>query len=192
METHDHGLLRICIAFVVSSAKASIGTNSPLPPKSTSTNYCDIPDSKIHGANMGPIWGPVNFAIWVYRGPCSPNNLRCKTPARVVFDEIVFFKLVFVIINFKRPVQRCTTQHHQDAWLQITATSLIVRFMGPTWGPSGADRTQVGPMLVPWILLSGITRVLVWPCSESPLSDVVPDHGVKWRKDLSYGCDAAG
>ena len=27
--------------------------------------------------------------------------------------------------------------------------SLIVRFMGPTWGPPGADRTQVGPMLVP-------------------------------------------
>ena len=28
--------------------------------------------------------------------------------------------------------------------------------MGPTWGPPGADRTQVGPMLDPWTLLSGI------------------------------------
>ena len=35
-------------------------------------------------------------------------------------------------------------------------TSLIARFMGPTWGPSGPDRTQVGPMLAPWILLSEI------------------------------------
>ena len=35
-------------------------------------------------------------------------------------------------------------------------TSLIARFMGPTWGPSGADRTQVGPMLAPWTLLSGL------------------------------------
>ena len=36
--------------------------------------YGDIPDSKVHGANMGPIWGrqdpggphvgPMNFAIW--------------------------------------------------------------------------------------------------------------------------------
>ena len=34
-------------------------------------------------------------------------------------------------------------------------TALIARFMGPTWGPSGADRTQVGPILAPWILLSG-------------------------------------
>ena len=27
--------------------------------------------------------------------------------------------------------------------------------MGPTWGLPGADRTQVGPMLAPWTLLSG-------------------------------------
>ena len=32
---------------------------------------------------------------------------------------------------------------------------LIARFMGPTLGPPGADRTQVGPMLAPWSLLSG-------------------------------------
>ena len=31
----------------------------------------------------------------------------------------------------------------------------ISRFMGPTWGPPGANMTQVGPMLVPWTLLSG-------------------------------------
>ena len=33
--------------------------------------------------------------------------------------------------------------------------ALIARVMGPTWGPSGADRTQVGPVLAPWTLLSG-------------------------------------
>ena len=27
-----------------------------------------------------------------------------------------------------------------------TSSPLIARFMGPTWGPSGADRTQVDPM----------------------------------------------
>ena len=31
----------------------------------------------------------------------------------------------------------------------IMHTSLIARFMGPTWDTSGADRTQVGPMLAP-------------------------------------------
>ena len=37
----------------------------------------------------------------------------------------------------------------------ILLTALIERLMGPTWGPSGADRTQVGPMLASWTLLSG-------------------------------------
>ena len=27
--------------------------------------------------------------------------------------------------------------------------------MGPTWGPSGSCRSQMGPMLTPWTLLSG-------------------------------------
>ena len=30
--------------------------------------------------------------------------------------------------------------------------TLIARFIGPSWGSSGADRTQVGPMLAPWTL----------------------------------------
>ena len=38
-------------------------------------------------------------------------------------------------------------------------SSLIARLMVPTWGPSGADRTQVGPMLAPWTLLSGIQHL---------------------------------
>ena len=39
--------------------------------------------------------------------------------------------------------------------LNKNKNTLIAGFMGPTWGPSGADRTQVGPMLAPWTLLSG-------------------------------------
>ena len=33
--------------------------------------------------------------------------------------------------------------------------TLMARFMETTWGSSGSDRTQVGPMLAPWTLLSG-------------------------------------
>ena len=40
--------------------------------------------------------------------------------------------------------------------------------MGPTRGPPGADRTQVGPMLTPWSLLS-------WYCFES----------IPWNKCIS-------
>ena len=39
--------------------------------------------------------------------------------------------------------------HHID-------TSQIARFLEPIWGPPWAGRTQEGPMLAPWTLLSGI------------------------------------
>ena len=37
--------------------------------------------------------------------------------------------------------------------------SQIARFMGSTWGPPWDDRTQVGPMLDPWTLLSGMITI---------------------------------
>ena len=36
----------------------------------------------------------------------------------------------------------------------ILASIQIAKFMGPTWGPPGSCRPQMGPMLTPWILLS--------------------------------------
>ena len=39
------------------------------------------------------------------------------------------------------------------------ATTLIARFMGRTWGPPGANRTQVGPTLATWTLLSVYVHV---------------------------------
>ena len=56
----------------------------------------------------------------------------------------------------------CKGKHDTCIWIwhwQVqnnTNTSLIARFMGPTWGPSGAARTQFGPMLAPWTFLSGM------------------------------------
>ena len=36
----------------------------------------------------------------------------------------------------------------------------VVKFMGPTWGPPGSCRPQMGPMLVPWILVSGCRKFM--------------------------------
>ena len=38
-------------------------------------------------------------------------------------------------------------------------TSHIARFMGPTWGPPGPCRPQMGPTLAPWALLSGLLNI---------------------------------
>ena len=51
--------------------------------------------------------------------------------------------------------QVCGSIPQQPEHSTFTETTLIARFRGRTWGPSGANRTQVGPMLVPWTLLSG-------------------------------------
>ena len=46
----------------------------------------------------------------------------------------------------------------------------IARFMGPTWVPPGSRWPQVGPMLAPWTLLSGVATdcsfhsVATFPC----------------------------
>ena len=38
------------------------------------------------------------------------------------------------------------------------------KFMGPTWGPSGADRTQLGPILSPWTLPPGLVTEIYCGC----------------------------
>ena len=49
--------------------------------------------------------------------------------------------------------------------------SQIAKFMGPTWGPPGSFRPQMGPLLAPWTLLSGVVSVQHWNLSRitSPL-----------------------
>ena len=50
---------------------------------------------------------------------------------------------------------RMLTHGGQDKMAAIFLTTQIVKFMAPTWGPSGSCRPQMGPMLDPWTLLSG-------------------------------------
>ena len=51
-------------------------------------------------------------------------------------------------LNFRSPWQ-------QHLFCIIRRLTLIIGVMGSTWGQPWADRTQVGPTLAPWILLSG-------------------------------------
>ena len=44
----------------------------------------------------------------------------------------------------------------------ITQMSRITKFMGPTWGPHGSCRPQMGPMLAPWTLLSVVLIRRMW------------------------------
>ena len=82
------------------------------------------------------------------------------------------FKAIFKVKNHWGLYDNFTNVFIPEG-VQSTLGPLIARFMGPTWGPSGADRTQVGPMLAPWTFLSGSALVQgtnrylkqCWPCS---------------------------
>ena len=51
-------------------------------------------------------------------------------------------------------------------WFVVTV--LIARFMGPAWGPSGADRTHVGPMnLAIWERRLMASKITVNHCSTA-------------------------
>ena len=81
---------------------------------------------------------------------------RCLTWPQRVNDKAIFLILNLSQISWQYAnfdfIKTCSIG------CETLTTSLIVRFMGPTWFPSGVDRTQVGPVLAPWTLLSGISK----------------------------------
>ena len=74
----------------------------------------------------------------------------------------------------------------------LKGVSLIAKFMGTTWGPSGTNRTQVGPMLAPWTLLSGLQLLKVWLSIPTegyfcnPGEFPIPQHPVHKHIFISY------
>ena len=88
----------------------------------------------------------ANYAF----GICNLKRLLYKGYCWCV---IVAIESSGYIVSYLTPYQPVLYIHRPQSW---PALSLIASFMGPTWGPTGADRTQVGPMLAPWTLLSGV------------------------------------
>ena len=91
---------------------------------------------------------------WIYSWFTEPTPLQVKNCSGI---NLFCFEAVFTNVSLFADhagyhVIGCKwTQSHQP---------LRATFIGPTWGPSGANRTQVGPMLALWILLSG--TVSLW------------------------------
>ena len=85
------------------------------------------------GINRWPVFSPHNGPATRYLFPCD--------------DAFVWLHR-----------QRGTT----DSKVRGTNMWPIARFMGPTWGPTGADKTHVSPMLAPWTLISGTPCHLTW------------------------------
>ena len=77
------------------------------------------------------------------------------TRTTIIFiDKLIFIKGCYMKFDH----QKTSTLLHCKP-VKISTNDLIskiAKFMGPTWGPPGSWRPQMGPMLGPWTLLSGI------------------------------------
>ena len=116
-----------------------------------------------HNNNSVKISGYIRFQIQrnkfadlirVSRLDKSPTLTYVLHDARVILRATVDVSQLKLFEAQHTYVWTCTSSI-RCKWI----TSLIARFMGPTCGPSGADRTQVGPMLALWTLLSGIVYI---------------------------------
>ena len=62
----------------------------------------------------------------------------------------------------------------------------IAKFMGLTWGPSGSCRPQMGPMLAPWTLLSGIPSIIHNVTFPHPIPYHFMPHLILWHRISCY------
>ena len=90
-------------------------------------------------------WWPVN----------SPHKWPV-TRKMFPLHDVIMHQLNFVMVWY-----RSIVPIYLHVSIICNKHTLIARFMGTTWDPSGAERTQVGSVLAPWTLLSGyITATL--------------------------------
>ena len=104
-----------------------------------------IPRSTANSPHKGQWRGALMFSLicaWI-NGWVNKSEAGDLRRHRAHYDVII---MIPVYSNFG-------ARRGTGGFITPTKDTLIARFMGPTWGPSGADRTQGGPMLAPWTLL---------------------------------------
>ena len=84
---------------------------------------------------------------------------------RLCFGIKQFCRILYGHFPCSGNINLTATKQNTAKLCAFFMVSLIARFMGPTWGPSGAARTQVGPILVPWTMQSGMYCLQRVPCA---------------------------
>ena len=91
---------------------------------------------------------PETLLVWLVAGSeRSPWGYGFE-----IFGYLDIKRRNFVI---KIVSNRSAYQNHSSRSVE-TWVSQVAKFMGPIWGPPGSSRPQMGPMLAPWTLLSGV------------------------------------
>ena len=116
------------------------------------THFCHLQNSCKFIYRKKIFWSKLHFVI-----SYNKTYVKCLVSAwnkGQLPAEWILMESLWLCLPYQNLVQTSWQTPRLPSTIRVTAT-LIARFMGPTWGPSGADRTQEGPMLAPWTLLSG-------------------------------------
>ena len=131
--------------------------------------------------------GIFQITIWIqelFHPPESRHDRGSYSRIASCLVMIVLFHSYFSS-NGEQPEQ-CILAHKSEQPFVGCMATLIARFMGPTWSPSGAGRTQVGPMLAPWILLSGcISQTLLLYKTWGIITNLTPWNPWRYITEMS-------
>ena len=119
------------------------------------------------------IWHIITSSMWLSQSVNVSNQVHdAMMPHSYVwcYVYLIYVMLGYFSWHFWPCITRSWHQtlllmilHSQtlvdDSWFFIdyVVISQIAKFMGPTWGSPGTCRPQMGPMLAPWTLLSGMS-----------------------------------
>ena len=106
-----------------------------------------------------PLAQGKGYHIHIHKFCHSKDTVFLKTYAQ----NFVMLCRVVIISSFLEYVHALSTHVHQGRFIDsggnCMITSQIAKFMWPTWVPHGSCRPQLGPILAPWTLLSGLVPV---------------------------------
>ena len=137
------------------------------------SNTCSGADQRKHQHSAS-----LAFVRGIHRGPVNSPHKGPVTRKMFPFDYVIMTSIYFPEMFKLRHHDNLHGYYMLCSWISLwylvspiprkysferrfvckidmRDMSLIAKFMETTRGPSGADRTHEGPMLVPWILLSG-------------------------------------
>ena len=106
----------------------------------------------------------IHLGLWYDKivDGCSSSTLSYPWS---IWIKFVVSEVIYRWLCAKLQYSQC--QRTGDCSLELShrhVDTQIAKFTGPTWGPPGSCRPQMGPMLTPWTLLSGYS----YPSSSSP------------------------
>ena len=106
---------------------------------------------------VGPMLAPWTLLSGTFSSNQKPQMPYSSPTKRRVSVEIYILLSWLLCCITSGYIGPC----HNETCLSIIPQ--IAKFMGPTWGPPGSCRPQMGPILAPWNLLLGSATVTTMP-----------------------------